>query len=255
MPLSVARSLANVREVDIRGLGLIDLTDLDLALYTPLWHQGQRGDTFNSMDPNRHLCSVTGALWTSRGRDFDGVDDKISVPHHTAIDITTGDFSVGAWVDLETVGAVAQVILWKSLNEAPWTGYYLYFSATDGYFMGGLDPGLATDVAITDSIRHAGTGYQFYFMTVDRDNATGMKLFFNGEEVASGDPTTASDSLANTNSLYLGVLRDGSSNPFDGLIGEVWIYRRALTLLEIQRNYLATRRTYIDIPRTLAVVR
>lgn len=49
--------------------------DPTLVLYLP-FHQLD-GTSFMSKDKHGHLCSVTGALWTPRGRSFDGVDDQI----------------------------------------------------------------------------------------------------------------------------------------------------------------------------------
>ena len=55
--------------------------------------------------------------------------------------------------------------------------------------------------------------------------------------------TLGARSILNNVNLRIGS-RDGGGQPFSALIGEARIYNRALTPLEIQRNYLATKRRY-----------
>ena len=69
--------------------------DPSLVLYLPL---GQLdGTSFVSQDAYGHLCTVTGTVWGSRGRYFDGADDLVNA--NAAINAIQ-DLSVGiimAW--------------------------------------------------------------------------------------------------------------------------------------------------------------
>ena len=67
--------------------------DPSMVLYLPLYELD--GASFMSKDAYGHLCTVTGALWTSQGRDFDGIDDSITLP--TAFDSLT-DLTLEAWL-------------------------------------------------------------------------------------------------------------------------------------------------------------
>lgn len=71
-----------------------------------------------------------------------------------------------------------------------------------------------------------------------------MKIFVNTD--ASGSP------FAKTGSIVYSALQPaigfdngaGAGQPFQGTIGEVRIYSRALAPAEIKRNYLATKWRY-----------
>ena len=151
--------------------------------------------------------TITGATWTRLPNglwypSFDG-DDKINVSHATSIDIDTEDFSVGAWANLTTNVTNYRTILWKAESAANYAGYYMFFSITTGYFNGGIDGVAQASVDINDTTNHLNTGWHLYFMTVDRDSATGLKIWVDGVNVATGNPTTIT-SLTNTNPLYIG---------------------------------------------------
>jgi len=51
--------------------------DPSLELYLPLYELD--GSSFMSKDACGHICLVTGALWGSQGRTFDGGDDYIDI--------------------------------------------------------------------------------------------------------------------------------------------------------------------------------
>ena len=124
-----------------------------------------------------------------------------------------------------------------------YSGYYIRFNQTTGYFLGGIDSLAVAALEIADTTNHSNTGWHLYFMTVDRDSATGMKLYVDAIEVASRDPTSCSDTLSNTFNFYVGIFRDGSSHPFGGDIGEVFLYKRDIQIKQ-QRIYLATKWRY-----------
>ncbi len=203
----------------------------------------RNGSTFLSDDGTGYTCTVVGALPTLQGRSFDG-DDKITIPHHAALDITTGDFSFGGWANVTSV-ADYRTITWKADDAiGTATGYFIRIDKTTGFLKAGI-----CDVAngetyleVADAVNHINTGWHFYFATVDRDSAVGFKLYVDNALVATGDPTAQAASLTNTHSLYIGIGNDGSSYGFYGTLGDNFLYKgKALGLLEIQPIYLVTK--------------
>ena len=77
-------------------------------------------------------------------------------------------------------------------------------------------------------------------VTVQRDSATGGKLYVDGQEVLTFDPTVAAGDLSNTEPLRIGVNANATffSN-FKGAIDEVSLYHRALTAAEVRSIYSA----------------
>lgn len=184
--------------------------DPSLVLYLPL-HQLD-GSSFMSKDKHGHLCAVTGALWRPNGHYFDGSDDYIDCGDSSALTITSGTIEVWAYRQ----------------NKAGGNNHWLVAGYNGGggyvYWTGGAD----TLAASAGTIHVNGNG---------ASSATEERW----QHIAvSGIALTAI-----TNSLKVGtrhILLAG--NYFEGYIGEVRIYNRALTPLEIQHNYQATKWRY-----------
>ena len=73
-------------------------------------------------------------------------------------------------------------------------------------------------------------------------------MFVNGAEVSAtwayGGGTGGVAPQTTVAILQLGAISRGTAELWNGLIDEVRIYNRALTPLEIQHNYLATKWRY-----------
>jgi len=206
--------------------------DPSLVLYLPL-HKLD-GASFMSRDAYGHLCTVTGALWRPYGRYFDGSDDYISV---TSPWSPTARFSFECWYQPDTGygNHTAAKLVQKGYHElsiSNTTGkvrFTVYNSTPTAY--SALD-----DVALT-------VGELYHLLGTYDPTDNKVRLYRDGALVKVGD-------------TFTGDLPDCSSFPFSiggvalsnrqakGLIGEVRIYNRALSPLEIQHNYLATKWRY-----------
>ena len=203
--------------------------DADCQLYLPLYDYDLRGaEAIVSKDQNLHVATVTGALWRPDGHYFDGVDDVINCGSGASLDLTTA-FTIIVWIK-------------RNGGQANYTGYVGKNSYR--YWLGQRNTnilncwvnnsaGLAGASAIPDvqwlhvAWTHGSSGDALY---VDADTSV---------YGATGDlPDPLSDP---TNELKIGL---ADNNPFKGTVGEVLVYNRALTLAEIQRNYLATKWRY-----------
>ena len=209
--------------------------DSGLVLYLPFYEL--YGSSFMSKDAYGHLCTVTGALWTPRGRDFDGTDDKIVLNDNLAsspLNFQSSDFTVEMWVQFISKTGIRSLFcrgLWgvdgfffdlRGTNN-------LWFAFGSGY-TGYTVSGFFTDTAIGDFVHLAFTkcgtiltGYNNLVPTT----------------IATNAPNPASCARSTRFGIY-----ETDINPFAGLMGEARAYNRALTPLEIQRNYLATKWRY-----------
>ncbi len=208
------------------------ILDPSLVLYLPLYKLD--GASIMSRDAYGHLCTVTGALWTPRGRDFDGSDDVINCGSEPSIDFTTDDdIIIEAWVKSD-----------KGADEFPaghnggitTKSYSLVLSIhnTQWRFFNDLTTG----------------GVSCYFGSVEKDVWVHLlairkphfwATYKNGLYVAGDTPELDWKDFP-ANNLVIGMY---SAVYFDGLIGEVRIYKgKVLTPLEIQHHYLAAKWRY-----------
>ncbi len=215
------------------------------VLYLPLYRPSgdMTGTTIYSYDKNRHACTVAGALWGPHGRDF-SADNSITVPASTSINNLAAVTTI-VWINPDSIGVGQEPgILHKAVGTIT-AGWKLYLLETNRF-------GVRVDYTTTDMSR------------VTVNNILTMEVW---QYVAS---TWTGESSQNSCSLYLnGVLQtpsggaDGAGSRVDdstsglsigndailtrdylGVIGEVWIYNRVLTAMEIRRIYLATKWRY-----------
>jgi len=187
-----------------------------------------------SKDAYGHLCTATGALWTPRGRSFDGVDDYISVPDHPSLDITDA-ITIEAWVKpSEMTGSpLIRTIVSKGDYDVSYTLFY-YIGQGWGVRLNNADVGLFP-------FSEWDVWYHVVF-TYDKGRGYGV-ISLNGVE---GTRAAYSPAIStNDDPLYIGEEQIPSAGRrWTGLIDSVRIYNRGLTPLEVQRNYLATKGRY-----------
>ena len=206
--------------------------DPSLVLYLPLWKRD--GASFMSEDRHGHLCTAYGAVWTPMGRSFDGTDDYLNGGTHTSLDVPAF-LTLEAWVYLRTSAWGAIVSKRKGV---PWeASYSLEINATTLEF--------TCDTTATGT---GGGGKAHAFPTGVWHHVAGtydgaaLKFFANGE--IFGSIALTGLRTQTTNPLMIGDLDETNKEWFNGLIGEVSIWSRALTEHEILNHYLATKWRY-----------
>ena len=206
--------------------------DPSLVLYLPLFKA--EGGAFKTKDSCGHQAAVNGALWRPDGRYFDGIDDKINLPDVEPLS-PTSQITLEAWFNpARTTGA--NRVISKFPND--YQGWSMYHGTTIGFQLyTGASLGSTNSQAnsITqDTWHHAVCTYDGFWMTV----------FINAN--VSGAPQARTGLIVYT-ALQPAIGADNGAGDvqfFKGVIGEVRIYSRALTPLEIQQNYLATKWRY-----------
>jgi len=145
-------------------------------------------------------ASTTQSKWSPTSMKYDGTGDWLTAIDSTQLQLGTGDFTIEGWVYLSAV-SVAYGILSKGTATTGWSANVtvlnkLQFSYT------------ASNLTGTTSLA---TGTWYYFAIVRSGSATGnLKLYLNGSlEATSGGAVT--DNFNQTNILYVGADRIGSS--------------------------------------------
>lgn len=209
--------------------------DPNLVLYLPLYELD--GSSFMSKDAYRHLCTVTGAtLYPSRGRYFIS-DDLISVPDHSALDIT-GRVTIEAWVMWTGPSLKGNVLDEGFDNTALPLRFADMDAATEKFGWYSSSSGWKKINYSTFSLNN----WHHIAMTYDKAH---IIIWKNTEKVAALAETGAMPT--NNKALTIGCYNNQNNinaQFLRGLVGEIRIYNRALSPAEIQHNYLATKWRY-----------
>jgi len=166
----------------------------------------------------------------SQGRTFDGVDDKITIPDAPSLSLGSA-FTLECWVKKTGAGELFLIskdnTILREFNTSFNASERLYWEVYGGVAVGQLaDTTLSLDT--------------WYHSVFTWDGAY-MRPYVNG--VIDATPKAKVTALDDTaQQVEIGV-RAGLGF-MAGVIGEVRIYNRALTPLEIQHNYLATKGRY-----------
>ena len=217
-----------------------NILDPNLVLYLPLYRPD--GSSPVSRDAYGHSVTVTGAIWTPRGRSFDGVDDIITVPDHPRLD-GMNQLSVFIWLCLNelasTRGENAQ-ILNKSHPTSPWQAYYLVNFTTDTLRFSVREQASGLETYGTVNVDSSYTGRWLLITGVYDGDRTSM--FIDGELASQGNPQPGT--VYNSDSTLRIGAWTSSSQRLNGTIGEIAIYNRGCTRQEIENHYLATKWRY-----------
>ena len=119
MPSLVAQDRDIIAERYIRSLGGITLS-------LPLWKRD--GTEFIDESPYGHLCTVTGALWGTQGRFFDGADDVIDCGGDASIAAITGDLTLEVWWKPLDVTSAQTIISTRQGKNDSTVPYHLFYA-------------------------------------------------------------------------------------------------------------------------------
>lgn len=204
------------------------------VLYLPLWKRD--GSSIISDDAYGHVCTVAGATgglaaWTPQGRSFDGVDDNISVG--TKDFFGSGQQTIEIWARPNSKSPAARGFLFNHYTAD--NNRVNIIQETDGIiqFQGG-------DVSTYTILASAGSSArQWLHIVVIRDyDEKKLNVWIDRIQTITSQAITIGATTA-------GITLIGyTSEAFNGIIGEVHIYNRALSPLEIANNYEITKYRY-----------
>lgn len=171
---------------------------------------------------------INGPVWTTGqvggALSFDGINDYVDLG---SVNINIpGDFTITAWIKAIQSRSNYRVILSKGPKN---TGHYEIY----------LNIGTGELKFYSNDIGDIGSGRivddnTWHHITVTYNGAN-IKFYVDGNLESS---PSASGSITSENEIfYIGRQIIDSSMPFNGLIDEVAVFDRALTLEEIQQHY------------------
>lgn len=223
------------------------------VLYLPLWQEDMQKSTLISYDHYHHFSTVTGALWSSQGRSFDGVDDRVApdaLPQVSSLSIGT-IVTVATMTDSGTPDTQRVVLASSDKDDASSELVVTWIAKAGG------------DHRLAFFIRNDGAPVlRVYTATQVNPNetyyfgvsvsASGNLLVLNGQQ-DSGDYLTGNSStraffadVTALDTLHVGINQDstGYELPWEGVIQTAYISRRPWSLPEHQRFYTALKWIY-----------
>ena len=209
-------------EVALDGFAL----DPSCVLYLPLWKLD--GDSFMSKDAYGHLCTNHGALWTPRGRRFDGEDDYVDCGSDTSLDLTD-EITIEAWMKIKDFTDAGYLLARNLASPIDSMQYGIYVEKTEIVY-------IIVEQSTWDTEKAVTIGKRTHLVALIKSGSY-QKLYLNG--VYQGK-TTCPTIVSRDWKLLIGMRNDngGQKFPFNGLIAIIRIYNRALTPQEILDHYI-----------------
>ncbi len=244
--LSAANILTNFNAT--KGGYLVTTTSL--ALYydpTDTASYPGTGTTLTSLVGSGLNGTMTAITYTSPYLTFNGSTSQVSVADNASLEPGSGSWSMEAWIRYTTIAGKTRTYISKTDNggvSASWGyGFRTLVSGVTYMEVGnGTNTTKSPDIAVV-----TGTWYQIVGVFVPGASGTGtIASYKNG--VLIGTNTHSLTSIKNTgNPLYLGNY-NGNTEPynqeFEGNMGIVRIYSKALSAAEILNNYDANKALY-----------
>jgi hypothetical protein len=144
--------------------------------------------TFTS---NSVIVTTSGVC--STGLQFDGSNDYVQIPHHTATDFGTGNFTLEAWVNLD----VSQIASYPTLlsNRVQYSsGYWIYFyNGSLNVFLNGVNKQVGND--LRDRACH--------HIAISRSSTSLTSIYIDG--ILVGTITTTTGTVTVNAPLYIAM--------------------------------------------------
>jgi len=205
------------------------------VFYLPLWKKD--GPAFKSDDMYGQPCAKLGPVWSPQGFSFDGVDDWINCGSHAVLNFTQA-ITVGAWFKNMRVAGTYQRIVNKAYSTSSVSGccFHLGLSNVNKYRWAASN--------VFDRISSVACPLDSWVFYVGAWDLAVARQYENAvlfdTYAAAGALRTSAYPLSVGN-----VYTSGGDYPFKGIVGEVFIFNRALSQSEISSLYTATRGRYL----------
>lgn len=242
------RETANPSNIIAKSVTINCLTTSNLVLhYDPsnISSYPGSGTTINDLTGLGRNGTMSNLTHTSPYFTFNGTSSQISVADNVGLEPQSGDFTIEVWVNQSVAGN--DVVLGK-FNAGGLTqnvGYSIRTTGSVFYAQYGSGSGSGSTL-FQNSTNHTatiGTWYQLVYVFTNIASNT-FETFVNGTSIGSVNHSLASILNTSTN-LYIGSYNNGEyAQWYDGKIGIVRMYNKALTSSEVLGNFNVDKSKY-----------
>lgn len=204
------------------------------------------GTTVTDLSSSGLTGTMTNITYTSPYFTYNGSSSRVSIADNALLEPGTGDFTLEAWVYYSAITGSTRTFISKTDNgglAASWSyGFRTQPNGAIGEIY--MEVGNGTTSVATPRY-NVSTGQWYHIVGVWTNVASNsIELFVNG--VSQGSNSHSFTSVKNsTNPLYLGSYNGGEySQWFNGRIGIVRYYSKALSSAEVSVNFQGSKATY-----------
>jgi len=219
-------------------VGYWSFNGMDMAATTAFDKSGQNNNGTLTNGPVRSEGKIGQAL------SFDGLDDKIDFGNPSTLDVSTTAWSFSLWFKTSSTGAY-QFLLGKSQTAVTqsWEVRITNGNVLQTNWYDNLNNDFVTGTTVV-------TDGRWHNVAVTRQGGAGgtITLWLDGK--SEGTTSETPRNVSNSYSVTMGT--DGRAPgifPYTGLIDEVRVYNRALSVDEIKRLYKMGATNKINVPR------
>ena len=170
--------------------------------------------------------------------NFDGTDDYIDFGNILNFE-RTDPFSIECWFKRDRSGA-SEFLVAKQESTGNLRGYSVLLPSSDDFITVVLRSQNTTSarLIVDNSTAITDTNWHQTVITYDgSSNTSGILIYLDGIDDTGIKQNTLSATIITSTPLQIGARNDGDS--FDGNIGPIHIYNRALSSTEVLHNYNA----------------
>jgi hypothetical protein len=221
----------NVRQVTDYGFDIVRPVEFYVDATNPASYTNA-STALNDVSGNNINGTVTaGTTLSGPGITFNGSSQTANFGD-VLPSIAGNAFSFGCWVKFNNVTTAQTVMGKQSATNGRWT----FGIQTTGYIIANIG---VNGIQPTSGSAFFGA-YLWTHVTITFSSTGTISIYFNGLQAAISGfaaPVTSS-----TGSVYVGSA--GASEYLNGVVGEAFFYRKALTAAEVLQNYTNTKWKY-----------
>ncbi len=178
---------------------------------------------------------VPGVVGT--GLSFDGIDDYVSVPNSSSLNMGTSDFSIDLWMRMPPLFNVRSIVDKRDLSSSALG--YTFFTWSGFLSLQLADAGSPPFTNYVSNLYVADGNWHHVAVTVDRDSPTGIVFYLDGVADIPQNPMARQGSLSNPAPLLIGKHASFTESSFQGQMDELEIFRKVLKPVEVADIYEA----------------
>lgn len=207
---------------------------MDLSSLVSVWELNEASGNAVDAHGSNTLTETSGTIDAAAGkisgcRDFEAGDTEyFTVADNAGLSAGDVDFTLTAWVNAESLGAVNRDIIakWGSNNAV--REYIFGYTATDRFRFTVRDTGNATNTTVEANNLGAPSTGTWYFIVAWHDSvANTLNIQVNNGTV---DSTSYSGGIQDSTAGFaIGARVDGPQAYWDGLIDQCSLWKRVLT--------------------------
>jgi hypothetical protein len=202
------------------------------------------GTTWTDLSGNGNTGTLVNGVGYNSGNlgslSFDGVDDNISISYNASLKPATA-ITMESFCYIQNNSATwASLIQYpqnSSSHTSPFFEWAIYLNMSSRVLHTRIDGEAAS------SPNNVWNFNEWVYVAITFENQS-VKYYVNGSNVGSSSITKTSIVYEANNPVYIGKNASGTE-PFEGQLGNIKVYNRALTAAEIQQNFNATKSRFL----------